>query len=98
MNRRAVREGALLAYVGPHAAACEEDIQLTPGDIVQVIDVVEEDDCLMVLVLRGARAGRVGEVHLDLRARVLRGWRGLTTSGSVARAQRTTGTRRTASG
>lgn len=88
----------MLAYVGPHAAACEEDIQLTPGDIVQVIDVVEEDDCLMVLVLRGARAGRVGEVHLDLRARVLRGWRGLTTSGSVARAQRTTGTRRTASG
>jgi len=94
MERRLVREGAYLAYVGPHAAACEEDIPLSPGDVVQVIEVVEHDDCLKVLVLRGARAGRVGEVHLDLQARVLRGWRGLTQSGSGARPTRATSTRR----
>lgn len=98
MNRRAVRVGARLAWVGPHAAMCEGDIPLDPGDIVEVIQVVEEDDCLVVLVLRGEQAGRVGEVHLDLMARVLRGWRGLTRTGSVARvSQRTTETRRRAS-
>jgi hypothetical protein len=98
MNRRTVRVGARLAWVGPHAAMCEGDVPLDPGDVVEVIEVDESDDCLIVLVLRGRQAGRIGEVHLDLQARVLRGWRGLTRTGSVARAsQRAPGSRRGAS-
>lgn len=83
-----------MAYMGPQLSMCEEDIQLTPGDMVEVIDVVLDDDCLVVLVLRGTQAGRIGEIHMNLRAKVLRGWRHLTMSGSVACVQQTTETRR----
>lgn len=92
-----LRPGSYLAYLGPREAECEEDIVLSPGDVVQVLEVIKKDDCIRVLVLRGARAGKVGDLHLDLSKRVIQGFRSMTITGSMASVVLATGSRRTSS-
>lgn len=61
---------------------------LKKGDVVQALELHETRDSdwakLLVLVVKGRRAGRVGYVSVDMGRRTQRCWQSLTATGSMS--------------
>lgn len=99
LKTKDIQEGALLALTadpsdGPGSlmtVADPERLCLRAGDIVQVVQVDRSPLTswarVTVAVVRGAKAGRVGHVTVDLSPRVQRCWQSLTLTGSVEAAR-----------
>lgn len=78
-----IRRGMFLAYVGPVAATFVEGVELKGGDVVEVVSVDAVGSRAIAVVLRGATAGTLVALPLDLDAGA-DSWRPLTVSGSIA--------------
>lgn len=100
LKTRSIREGSILAYTG----VCPEDGQtfiwgnsqgfdLAKGDVVQVLEIHRREGSpwarVLVAVLKGKSAMRVGQVMINMEARLQRSWQCLTPTGSMAAVRET---------
>jgi hypothetical protein len=95
LRTRAIAEGSILAYTGVDPEDGQtflwgnaKDFDLAKGDVVQVLEINRRDGTpwarVLVAVLKGKCCGRVGQVSINLEARLQRAWQTLTTTGSMA--------------
>lgn len=94
LQTRWITEGSRLAYTGVSAEDGQtfiwgnaKDFDLERGDVVQVLEINRRDGSpwarVVVAVLKGKCVGRVGQVSIDMSARLQRSWQRLTTTGSM---------------
>jgi hypothetical protein len=95
LRTRSITEGSILAYTGVEPEEGQtfiwgnaKDFDLSKGDVVQVLEINRRDGSpwarVLVAVLKGKCCGRVGQVCINLEARLQRAWQTLTTTGSMA--------------
>lgn len=95
LRTRAIAEGSILAYTGVEPEDGQtfiwgnsQGFDLQRGDVVQVLEIHRRDGSpwarVLVAVLKGKCAMRVGQVMINMEARLQRAWQTLTTTGSMA--------------
>ncbi len=103
LRTKTIQVGTVLAFTGVSPAegltffyGSAAEFALEAGDVVKVIDIDRSREKetpfarVTVAVLKGKFVGRVGQVSIDLSARLQRSWQTLTETGSMAPV-RTTG-------
>jgi len=100
LQTKSVRVGNLLAFTGVDPADGQtflwgnaKDFDLTKGDVVQVLEIHRREGTpwarVVVAVIKGRCVARVGQVSINLEARLQRSWQVLTQTGSMAPVRRT---------
>lgn len=95
LRTRSIAVNSLLAFTGVDPDDGQtflwgnpKDFELNRGDVVKVLEIHRRDGTpwarVIVAVIKGKSAGRVGQVSIDLTARVQRAWQTLTQTGSMA--------------
>jgi hypothetical protein len=94
LQTRFIVEGSRLAYTGAPVEDGQsfiwgnaKDFDLERGDVVQVLEINRRDGSpwarVVVAVLKGKCCGRIGQISIDMSARLQRSWQRLTMTGSM---------------